>query len=292
MATFEPAQAIGASSTPGRRSGRFVGALLAAPVWKRAASLRVLVTFAVDPEFAAWRKLRKFEQTAIGDLTVHQTQIGRAGVDVVMTGMGPENARRAAETAMSVPHTFCISSGFAGALRPEHKVGDILVAQAVGQIGKSKTIESAAGLVTRAQQDGAKYAKIFLTSERVVGTIEEKARLAPFGDAVDMESFAVLSAAQERNLPAVAIRAISDSFDRDLPLDFGTAIDQKGRVIAGAIVREIVRHPVMVPALIRLGRESRTAAENLANFLEAYIEKASCSTHGWMPSEVLEVAAG
>jgi adenosylhomocysteine nucleosidase len=254
--------------------------------------LRALVTFAVDPEFAAWRKFRKFEQTAIGDRAVYQTQIGRASVDVMVTGMGPENARRAAETAMSVPHTFCISSGFAGALRPAHKVGDILVAQAVWQIGKSKTIESAAGLVTRAHQDGAKCVDVFLTSERVVGTIKEKARLAPFGDAVDMESFAILSAARERNVPAVAIRVISDGFDQDMPVNFSTAIDQKGRVMTGAIVREIVRHPVVVPALIRLGRESRAAAESLANFLESYIEKASSSAHGWAPSEVLEVAAG
>lgn len=253
--------------------------------------MRVLVTFAVDPEFAAWRKLRRFAPAAIGELTVYRTQIGRASVDVVVTGMGPENARRAAETAMSVPRTICISSGFAGALKPEHKVGDILVARAVGQIGKSKTIESATGLATRAQQDGAKCVKMFLTSERVIGTIEEKARLAPFGDAVDMESFAILSAAHEHDLPAVAIRVISDGSDRDVPVDFSTAIDAKGAVRAGAVVREVVRHPIMLPALIRLGRESKTAAEGLANFLEAYIKKISFFTHGWAPNEVLEVAA-
>jgi adenosylhomocysteine nucleosidase len=252
--------------------------------------LRVLITLAVDPEFAAWRKFRRFEQTAIGDLTVYRAPIGRANLEVVVTGMGPENASRAVEMAMSVPPAICISSGFAGALRPEHKAGDVLVARTVKQMEKSKSIESSIELVARAQQTGAKCVEAFLTSERVVGRVEEKKRLAPFADAVDMESSTILAAAHERSVPSVAIRVISDGFDQSMPVEFGKAIDERGRVRARGVVREIVRRPAILPSLIRLGRESKTAAESLANFLEAYIKEISLSTDEWTPAEVFEVA--
>ena len=253
--------------------------------------MKVLLTFAVEPEFAPLRKLREFEEFRIGDVSVYQARIGRATVDVVVTGMGPANAQRAAEAAMSVPHTICICSGFCGALKSEHHVGDILAARAVQQMGKNKTIECSQGLVTNAWGDGAKHAQRFLSSEKIVATAEEKARLAPFADAVDMESFAILSVAHERKLSAVAIRVVSDRFDQDVPVDFSATVDEKGRVRIAGVLQKVVFHPINIPALIRLGRESKTAAEGLANFLEAYIKKASLSTHGWPQGNLSDVAS-
>jgi adenosylhomocysteine nucleosidase len=253
--------------------------------------LKVLLTFAVEPEFAPLRKLREFEEFRIGDVSIYQARIGRATVDVVVTGMGPANAQRAAEAAMSVPHTICICSGFCGALKSEHHVGDILAARAVQQMGKNKTIECSQGLVTNAWGDGAKHAQHFLSSEKIVATAEEKARLAPFADAVDMESFAILSVAHERKLSAVAIRVVSDRFDQDVPVDFSATVDEKGRVRIAGVLQKVVFHPINIPALIRLGRESKTAAEGLANFLEAYIKKISLSTHGWPQGNLSDVAS-
>jgi uridine phosphorylase len=235
--------------------------------------------------------LRQFEEFRIGDVSVYQARIGRATVDVVVTGMGPANAQRAAEAAMSVPHTICICSGFCGALKSEHHVGDILAARAVQQMGKNKTIECSQGLVTNAWGDGAKHAQHFLSSEKIVATAEEKARLAPFADAVDMESFAILSVAHERKLSAVAIRVVSDRFDQDVPVDFSATVDETGRVRIAGVLQKVVFHPINIPALIRLGRESKTAAEGLANFLEAYIKKISLSTHGWPQGNLSEVAS-
>jgi adenosylhomocysteine nucleosidase len=253
--------------------------------------LKVLVTFAVEPEFAAFRKLRDFAESRIGELSVFQSQIGRASVDVILTGMGPANATRAAEIAMSVPHTICICSGFCGALKAEHHVGDILVARAVQRVDKNKTIECSQGLVTKAGQDGAKIAAKFFSSEEIIATAEEKARLAPFADAVDMESFAVLSAANERKLSGVAIRVISDRFDQDMPVDFSTTVDSAGNVRIAGILKQVALHPIQIPALIRLGRESKSAAQGLASFLEAYIKKISFLTHGWASEALLDVAA-
>lgn len=242
--------------------------------------MRVLVTFAVDAEFAPWRRLGNLREIKIAKIAVSQGQIGRAGVDFVVTGMGAENARRVANIVMAQPYTICIASGFAGALKPEHAIGSILVAEAVQRIGKAETIQSSWRLALAAQRDGAFRSKMFLTSDSVIRSAEEKAKLAPFADAVDMESFAMLSAARDHKISAVAIRVISDTSKRDMPLFLDTVVNDMGRVKIDGLVRKVVRHPNQLPALIRLGRDSRTAADALAHFLEAYIKKLSFLTPG------------
>jgi len=253
--------------------------------------MRVLATFAVEAELAPWRRLRGLERLSVDGIGVYKAQIGRAQVHFVVTGMGMENAARVAGAVMKQPYQFCISSGFAGALDNTSGVGDILVADAVQQLGKAKTLQCSRNLVYAARDDGAKQVKLFLTCDHVVRTAEEKAQLAPFAGAVEMESFAIAAAAYAHQLPVVAIRVISDSTKRDLPIRMETMVDADGNVSIGGVVRQIVRHPLQLPALIRLGRESSTAAEALANFLEAFIKKLSLSTHGWPPPELQEVAA-
>jgi adenosylhomocysteine nucleosidase len=253
--------------------------------------MRILVTFAVEAEFAPWRKLRTLQSVTIGGQEMFQGQIGRASVDFVVTGMGMESARRGAEAAMSVPHTICIASGFAGSLKESHKVGDILAARAVQQLGKSKTIECSRNLFMAAYENQAQEAKMFLTTDKVIATAEEKKQLSPFADAVDMESFATLLVAKQNNLPAIAIRVVSDRFDEDVPANIDTTLDERGRVKIGGVVKHLASHPLQLPALIRLGRQSHTAAEALCHFLEAFIKELSFRSHGWPPPELQEVAA-
>jgi len=253
--------------------------------------MRILVTFAVEAEFAPWRKLRNLEEINISNVDVFRAAIGSAKVDFVVTGTGVENASRLANALLGEPYQVCITSGFAGALREAHQVGRILVADAVQELGRSKTLACARNLVHAAENDGASRVKMFLTSDHVIRTVEEKKQLAPFADAVEMESFGVLMAAAAHKRSTVAIRVISDSMRTDMPAIVDTAVDEMGRVKIAGVVRYVARHPLQLPALIRLGRDSKTAAEALAHFLEAFIKKLSFSSHGWPPPELQEVAA-
>ncbi|MDP9338661.1 MAG: hypothetical protein M3P45_07325 [Acidobacteriota bacterium] len=253
--------------------------------------MKVLVTYAVEAEFAPWRRLRDLEKVKIGGVEVHRAQVGRAMVDFLVTGMGAANAQRTAEAVISKDYSFCIVSGFAGALNSSVKLGDVVAAKKVVNDGSGGTALCAQNLWTRAFGDGAKPIETLLTTDHVVNTVTEKTRLAPFGEAVDMESFVILTVARPKKVSGVAIRVISDSFDRDVPVDIDTMVDQQGNVSIGGVVRYVARHPMVIPALVRLGRDSKTAAEALANFLEAYIKKLSFATHGWPPPELQEVAA-
>jgi adenosylhomocysteine nucleosidase len=255
--------------------------------------MKVLLTFAVEPEFAAFRKLREFETSHVGELALHTAQIGRAAVDVILTGMGPANATRAVTAALetSAPYTICICSGFCGGLKAEVQVGDIVAARTVRDGRTNKMVECSKGLVKHAISDGSTVAKTLISAEEIVATAEGKSRLAPYAEAVDMESYSVLAAASKARIPGVAIRVVSDRFDQDMPMDFSATVDDAGNVRIGGVIRHMVAHPIQIPALLRLGRESKTAAQGLANFLEAYIKKISFLTHGWPPSELLDVAA-
>jgi adenosylhomocysteine nucleosidase len=251
----------------------------------------VLVTFAVDAEFAPWRKLRDLKARETAGYVVYEGRIGRANVDFVVTGMGMENARRVTEAVITAEHKACIGAGFAGALKPALKVGDVLAARAVQVIGKNKTLESSQNLFMAAYENQAIDAKMFLTVDHPIDTAEEKKQLSPFAEAVDMESFATMSVALERNVSCVPVRVISDRFDDDMPTEIDTTIDEHGHVKIGGVIRHVATHPLQIPALIRLGRQSKTAAEALAHFLEAFIKELSFRSHGWPPPDLAEVAS-
>lgn len=253
----------------------------------RSASIRpmmkILVTFAVEAEFAPWRRVAKLCRHNIGGITIHRAAFGRALVDFLVTGIGAENAIRAVDAALTPSHQFCIASGFAGALRPDYSVGDILVARAVRRRDKPEALECSASLFQSAVKQGAKPASVFLTTDAVVGTAFEKSQLAPLADAVDMETFGVLSVAHAKSRPAVAIRVVSDRFDANLPADIHAMVDHNGHVRVGGVLRAMSRHPSQLPALIRLGRDSHAAAGALARYLQAFITELSLTVNESFP---------
>lgn len=242
--------------------------------------MRVLVTFAVEAEFAPWRKLAGFQKLEplhgrsawYGDREVFETAISGTTVRVVLTGMGWWNAGRAMQLSYrSYQPDFCLSSGFAGSLKTDYAVGDILVAQRIVEIQGTREMVSDKALVSVAVSQGAKQVKCFLGSKRIVPSSEEKRRLGLWGDAVEIESFRVLAAAKGRGIPAIAIRGVSDAVDTNLSYDFLKAADHTGQVVLTKLMAQILRKPLGVGGLLKLASSSRLAAERLARFLQAYI---------------------
>ena len=95
--------------------------------------------------------------------------------------------------------------------------------------------------------------------------------MSEFGDVVEMESFHVLTRAREKQVPALAIRAISDTVEEDVPLDFGWSMGGDGQIHYGKLLLQVGRRPHKIPAMIGFGKRSEKAAQNLADFLDRYI---------------------
>jgi adenosylhomocysteine nucleosidase len=234
--------------------------------------MRILVTFAVDAEFAPWRKSRRFEKELRGALGSYSVVIAGAKIIVVLTGIGCKSDWLEGVQAMGDwSFDICISSGLAGALRAEHKVGEVLVARSISIAGTDGSVSSDPELVAAAGTSGAKVVEHFYTANQVVLRAEEKRELGRKADAVEMESGFVLRSAAALGARAVSVRGISDEVDENLPLDFNRVATESGAVSIPRVLGQVVQHPAAVPSLIRFGRRSRLAAEQLAEFLDRYV---------------------
>lgn len=240
--------------------------------------MRILVTFAVDAEFAPWRKrhdFRPFEPTQ--GTVANIATIAGAEVIVGLTGIGPEPAfSKTCDFTWGEVFDLCITTGFAGALRPEYQVADILVArEIVADETRAKVfgtrIKSTQRLLDAAVRCGAKVVERFYSSPMAIRTAKEKAALGDFADAVEMESFEVLSEGLARMREGVAVRVVSDTADEDLPLDFNRVVNDEGELSMARLAGQVVRKPSAIPGLVRLGKRSDGAAKRLADFLDAYI---------------------
>jgi nucleoside phosphorylase len=246
--------------------------------------MRILVTFAVEAEFAPWRQRHDFAVTQFSDLTAYRAKIADASVLALLTGIG---AKRAGSATLGIQmiateskqfFDACISTGLGGALKPEISVGEVVVAKEVCSVavrtdlGKT-SIPCDAKLVALAIKSGAREVRTFFQADHIVISAAEKAKLADFADVVEMESFDVVSECSAWGTRALAVRAISDASEGDLPLDLNRAITETGGVSVSRIVGQALLRPHRIPGLVRFGRQSRQAAESLASFLDAFVNE-------------------
>jgi adenosylhomocysteine nucleosidase len=262
--------------------------------------LKILVTFALENEFAPWRAAHNFQKAIWGEVETFVTEIGGAEVGVALTGVGARQARLGFPRGTwgeSESLAFCVSSGLAGALKPEYRIGQVLAARTVmaetpRTDAESTGMESSAPLISFASECGATLVDRFYTAEHVVAKAEEKRHLGLTADAVEMESFETLRAAAEGGIPAIAIRAISDVSDEDLPLDMSDILTDEGQVSFPRVLGQVALHPGAVPGLVKLGKQSKIAAESLARFLDQYVGRVALQANNLESKAVAAPSSG
>jgi adenosylhomocysteine nucleosidase len=232
--------------------------------------MKILVTFAVRAEFAPWQRRRNFLRQP-GELPVFETAFGGAKVRAVLTGMGSEHALSAAKKALAYKPDLCISTGLAGSLRDGFRPGDILAARLVSEVGEPVAVASHRELVSTAVDCGARQIERLATSKTLVTRAAQKREMGVRAEAVEMESYTILAEAARCGVPAVAIRAVSDTVDFEIPYDFEEARDTHGQIRVMGIVWQILRKPSGLPGLVKLARDSRCASRRLAGFLDVFL---------------------
>jgi nucleoside phosphorylase len=243
--------------------------------------MKVLVTFAVDAEFSPWRAIRPFQRAENGDLQIWTAKIEGCEVTVVLTGMGERSSAQVMgamiDRCASNPFfDVCVSSGLAGSLNASHGPGEILVAEqlksAAVQVDRGKdSLAVDAELLALAVSCGAKRVNALFTADHVLTTAREKALLSTVADIVDMESFGIIQAGHARGARGVAVRAVSDAANEDMPIDFNKTISSDYGVSIPHVLAELAKHPLSLPALIQFGKQSRRAAVSLGHFLDSFI---------------------
>jgi adenosylhomocysteine nucleosidase len=107
-----------------------------------------------------------------------------------------------------------------------------------------------------------------LSIDRVASTVAEKSKLRNSGaDVVEMEAGAVAERAEHFNIPFYAIRVVTDAANENLPLDFNQVRDTEGRFDRVKILAAAWRQPRIFPALLKLNRRCKAAAQILGDFI-------------------------
>ena len=171
---------------------------------------------------------------------------------VVCGGIGPEAARRAAEAVIVLySPDLLYSVGYAGALDPTFKVGDVLIpAQVInGSDGSRVHLSKGQGI---------------LLSQSAVASVAQKSRLREsYGaQAIDMESAAVARAAEAQGVGFRAIKVISDEFNFELP-SLDRFVDREGRFREARFTLHALVRPWLWLPLVQLARNSARATQAL-----------------------------
>jgi hypothetical protein len=180
------------------------------------------------------------------------------GLEVWVTGMGPENALRSGDAALQTGRPVRVfTCGVAGALNLEAQVGWVFHEADPGFPG-----------IDRLQSTASNPGRM-VTRDRVVVTQFEKAqlRLETQADLVDMESTVLRDLARARNIPSATVRSVSDTAQGDLVLDFNRIYTVQKTLHPGRLALEIARAPWKIPALIRFGGDAQKACVRLAEVL-------------------------
>jgi hypothetical protein len=217
--------------------------------------MKILVTFAVQSEMGNWHGPRRF----VNDIRF------------IRTGIGMRRPQDELRHALAGPVDLCIASGLAGGLTYQYPVGSVVVARGIKSEGNKSIVSCDGGLIDAAVRCGAQPVDFFYTASGIANSDADRARVAGIADAVDMESFHVLSEAQRAGVPAVAVRAISDTPDRKLPIDFTRMVTLRGHGAWPRLVVEVIKHPGRLPAFVRFGIDSSAAVRNLTAFLDRYV---------------------
>jgi adenosylhomocysteine nucleosidase len=188
---------------------------------------------------------------------------------VAIGGIGRSSGSRAAECVVrETKPGILISAGFAGALSPSLKAGDVVRAREV--------IDEATG--DRYEAIGGDA--VLVTASRVVESPGKRRFAARYSaSAVDMEGAAAARVASQHGISFAAIKAISDELEFSMPPVNGF-VGPEGDLRVGAFAAHVAVRPKWWLPTIRLALNSRRASRNLAVALEHLIRQyVTASSH-------------
>jgi adenosylhomocysteine nucleosidase len=225
------------------------------------------ITFALPSESSDFvRQLRQIEN--VDGLLFGQ--IGERDVAVVHTGVGAGNCNERLEILLhKAKPQFVITSGFAGSVVDQLRVGDLILAENFSEpnlLGLAKEI---------LRHQNARPVKLF-TSTSIIDSIEERNEIARAADAaaVDMETGAIVAVCSAHGMPLLSLRAISDSPSEPFPAPMSILFDlERQRTNYSRLFAYLLRHPTTISRLLRFSGEIARARTALTDAIVTLVKK-------------------
>ena len=199
----------------------------------------------------------------------------------VCGGIGAESARRVAEAIIAkYSPELLISAGVAGSLVADLKAGTTIFPATVIDSQDASRHETA---IQNSPIGNTAVGRTILVTYPEVATAAQKQQLArAYGaHAVDMEAAATARTAQAHNLPFLAVKAISDDANFELP--GMSRFIHNGQFDTTGFVLHIAVRPWLWLRVFRLARNTKLASENLCAWL-----RESALTNTIVPGSITE----
>ncbi len=210
------------------------------------------------------------ELRTISDQAIAKGQCKRLGQQLLVahSGTGPKRAVAAAQQLLDNGANYLLSWGCAAGLNHHLKPGALLLPSLlITADGQSiKTDAQGRQRLLQCLQAKLEVHNLVLTeSDQLVSTPEQKSALAEKtrAAAVDMESVAIARFAQQNQIPFNTLRVIADPADMSLPVPVCDALGDEGEISMSRLLLSLVRHPLQLAGLIRLGGQFRAAQQTL-----------------------------
>lgn len=187
-------------------------------------------------------------------------------------GAGPKLAAQAVEIAIRAVTAAelsasrleaVVSVGYCGALMPEVREGQVIVAREVLDGLKGERFTCFLPQTEFAHQIGT-----VISQNCVANDCSEKQQLACSGAiAVEMEAGGVAARTKRADLPFACIKVVTDRADESFAFDLNAMRTREGRIARGKIGVYALAHPKLIPELFRWKRRAESAAQALGDFL-------------------------
>jgi hopanoid-associated phosphorylase len=194
------------------------------------------------------------------------------GIDVVFAARA-DWLERALSEAVARGCSGIVSFGTAGGLAPDLEAGTLIVADAVvGPLGRIATDVTWSNRIAGALPVGFRMRRGVMAGVTAPVTSEQEKRSlfqSTGALAVDMESHIAGAIASARGLPFAVCRAIVDPAWRTLPTAATAGLRDDGHTAIAPILRELLRQPSQLSALLRLAGDARAARTSLVQARQA-----------------------
>jgi adenosylhomocysteine nucleosidase len=232
---------------------------------------------------ALLQRIGQWERIPLGPFHAYRFRLLERDCLLIESGMGIQRAANAARALLAVADPqFFISFGVAGAVEDDLQVGDVVIASKTcildqGIPGQFYRLASFSDAARRAAAQalelrGARYysgTAITTPGSQIVlqqsQTIEHPV--------LEMETAGIAQVLEEKGIPLLSVRAISDCPREPIPFDLNGTTDEEGSLRLGRLILMVMRQPKILFQSRRLLRNVRRAAANAAIALTAALQQ-------------------
>ena len=223
---------------------------------------------------AVLRLVSKRERSTLGPFRCQRFQFSGRDCWLLTSGMGIKRAAQAAQVlSKTTSPQLLISVGVAGAVNDDLEIGDVVNARSnflleKSNLGPFQPLALLSGSAGQAVAQALQPRRARFLSGTAITTGGSQFVQSQPGElenpVLEMETAGIAQVSAEKGIPLLSLRAISDGPRTPIPFDLDKMLDEENNLHIDRVFKMILGHPQLLMRLLRLGRNTRQAADNAA----------------------------